>query len=301
MLIAIVIIATSCNRSQFSTATKHTKNGRVTYINNYHRELSKPSKKKSHQIHKKEDDLQKSISAIEKRKVQNPAEPESIKIIPALIPVNENLLASASNEQSIILMNKKQFRSTDNQILSYHNLYRIKKDNCPPDSIKFIAPKQGTTMDFSAEYVIRFKHGTKKSVGLIYQSHDTLFYQLISNPRITKFILVEQVDTIFKVKYYDSMRAQVVDTRKPDKLGSVGLIFSFLGTIPFIGLPFAIAAVILGAISLRKINRHPEQYRGINHASASLIIGILGIALSTILIILLAISGGGGVSMGMGQ
>jgi hypothetical protein len=58
----------------------------------------------------------------------------------------------------------------------------------------------------------------------------------------------------------------------------------------------------MGAVSLRKIKRHPEQYRGINQASASLIIGILGIALSTIWIILLAINGGpGDVGMGMGQ
>jgi hypothetical protein len=157
-------------------------------------------------------------------------------------------------------------------------------------------------MDFSEENVIRLKKGRKISAGFIYQSHDTLFYKSTSNPKITNFVTVQQIDTIFKVKYYDSMKSQIVDTRMPDKLGLGGIILSFIGLIPIIGLPFAVAAVILGAISLRKINRHPEKYSGTGKAYGSLVLGILGTVLSTIWIIALAISGGPGTTgLGMGQ
>jgi len=301
ILIALIVVVSSCQKSQFSTTTRQYKNGKVSYVNTYHKEHSKTSKGKSRKNNLTEADAQKSIPDPNRKGMQNFAEPETIKIIPALIPAYENLIASTSNEPTIIWMNKEQVRFTNDLILSYHSPHGIRKDIYRHDTIKFIAPQQGTTMDFSAEYVIRLKNGSKKRTGLIYQSHDTLFYKLISNPRITNFVSVEQVDTIFKVKYYDSTKGQVVETRKSVDLGTVGLIFSFLGIMPFVGLPFALAAVILGAVSLRKIKRHPEQYRGINNANASIILGILGIAITTIILIALAISGYSGVSMGMGQ
>jgi hypothetical protein len=300
-MVALLVLASSCQRSQFSTTTRQYKNGKVTYVNNYHKEQYKPSRGKSHKKHLKETEAQKSIPAPTGKGLQNLSDDELAKISPALISNNENLIASTSNEPAIILANKEQVRSTDDLILSYHSQNGIKKDHCIPDTIKLIAPQQGTTMDFSEENVIRLKNGSKISAGLIYQSHDTLFYQLISNPRVTKFVAVEQVDTIYKVKYYDSTKEQEVDTRKPI-LGSGGIVLSLIGLIPIIGLPFAIAAVIVGAVNLHKINRHPEQYRGINKAYASIILGILGTALSTILIIALAVSGGpGDVGLGMGQ
>ena len=302
LMVALLVLASSCQRSQFSTTTRQYKNGKVTYVNTYHKERSKTTKGKSHKHHLEETEAQNNMSVTSGVEKQPITKPEITEINPVQIQDHENLIASTSNEKILIRMNNEQVRSTNDLILSYHSHYRIKKDICPPDTIKFIAPQQGTTMDLSAENVIRLNNGSKISAGLIYQSHDTLFYQLISSPKITNFVSVEQVDTIFKVKYYDSMKAQVVDTRKPDGIGVVGFVCSLLGIIPIVGLPFAIAAVIMGAVSLRKIKRHPEQYRGINQASASLIIGILGIALSTIWIILLAINGGpGDVGMGMGQ
>jgi hypothetical protein len=300
LIFTLFVVASSCQRSQFSTTTRHTKNGKVTYINNYHKERSKISKGKSHKSYPKETEVQNTRSAIDKTELKYLPEHEITEINPVLMQDYENLIASTSNEPAI-WVNKDQVISNDDMILPYHNHIGIKKDNFPPDSIKFIAPQQGTTMDLSAEYVIKLKNGSKKTVGLIYQSHDTLFYRLISSSKTTGFVTVEQVDTIFKVKYYDSTKGQVVDTRKSVKLGTVGFIFSLLGIIPFIGLPFAIAAVIFGAVSLHKIKRHPEQYRGINNAYASIVLGILGIAVSTIIILAYAMSGGGSVSMGMGQ
>ena len=273
LMVVLLVLASSCQRSQFSTTTRQYKNGKVSYVNSYHKEHRKTSKGKSHKDHLTKADAQ-----------------------------NENLIASTSNGPGIIRVNQDQFRSTDNLILSYNNDPGILKDNCLPDTIKSLAPKQGTTMDFSEENVIRLKKGRKIRTGFIYQSHDTLFYKSTSNTKITNFVTAGQVDTIFKVKYYDSMKSQVVDTRMPDKLGFRGMILSSIGFIPLIGFPFAVAAVILGAISIRKINRHPEKYSGINKAYGSLVLGILGTVISAILIIALAITGGpGSVGMGMGQ
>jgi hypothetical protein len=273
LIVVLFVLASSCQRSQFSTTARQYKNGKVSYVNTYHKERSRISKGKSHKNHLTRSDAQ-----------------------------NENLIASTSNEPDIILMNKAQVRSTDNLVLSYYHHSGILNDSNLPDTIKSLAPQQGTTMDFSEENVIRLKKGRKISAGFIYQSHDTLFYKSTSNPKITHFVTTGQVDTIYKVKYYDSMKSQVVDTRMPDKLGLGGLILSFIGFIPIVGLPFAVAAVILGAISLRKINRHPEKFSGISKAYGSLILGILGTVISTILIIALAITGGpGSTGLGMGQ
>ena len=265
LIFVLLVLASSCQRSQFSTTTRQYKNGKVSYVNTYHKERRKTSKGKSHKDHLTRADAQ-----------------------------NENLIASTSNEPDIIQVNKNQVRSADILILSYNSHPGILKDNCLSDTIKSLAPQQGTTMDFSEENVIRLKKGRKIRAGFIYQSHDTLFYKSTSNTKITNFVTTGQVDTIFKVKYYDSMKSHVVDTRMPDKLGLSGMILSFIGFIPLIGFPFAVAAVILGAVSLRKIKRHPEQYRGINNASASIILGILGTAITTILLIALGISGFGG-------
>jgi hypothetical protein len=265
LLVTLILIASSCQRSQFSTTTRQNNNGKVSYVNAYHKERSRISKGKSHKNHLTRADAQ-----------------------------NENLIASTSNEPEIILMNKDQLRSTDNLILTYYNHSGILNDNILPDTVKSLAPKQGTTMDFSEENVIRLKKGRKISAGFIYQSHDTLFYKSTSNPKITHFVTAGQVDTIYKVKYYDSMKSQEVDTRMPDKLGLGGLILSYIGFIPIIGLPFAVAAVILGAISIHKINRHPEKYSGISKANGSLILGILGTALTAILLIVMGLSGFGG-------
>jgi uncharacterized membrane protein YidH (DUF202 family) len=75
--------------------------------------------------------------------------------------------------------------------------------------------------------------------------------------------------------------------RKTESLGIVGFIFSILGIIPIFGLPFGILAVLFGALSLKKINRHPERYKGRGVANASLIIGILMVAISAIILIAL--------------
>lgn len=63
------------------------------------------------------------------------------------------------------------------------------------------------------------------------------------------------------------------DNRKTEKLGLAGFILSFLGILPLIGIPFSLLAIIFGAISLKKIKRAPEKYKGKGFAIASIGIG----------------------------
>ena len=112
-----------------------------------------------------------------------------------------------------------------------------------------------------------------------------------------RLVMMEQVDTILLVKISNPIKAKVADTRKTEPLGIVGFICSMLGLVPFFGIPFALLAIIFGALSLRRIRRNQERFKGKNYARTSLIIGILIMAGYVILIIAMAASGFSGVSM----
>jgi hypothetical protein len=75
------------------------------------------------------------------------------------------------------------------------------------------------------------------------------------------------------------------DNRKTEKLGLAGFILSFPGMIPLIGIPFAVLAIIFGTISLKKIKRNPEKYKGKGFAIASIVIGCVMIAMNIVLLI----------------
>jgi hypothetical protein len=55
---------------------------------------------------------------------------------------------------------------------------------------------------------------------------------------------------------------RVVNTRKTERYGLFGFISSIPGLVPVAGLPFAVLAVILGTISLKRIQSYPERYKG---------------------------------------
>jgi len=78
------------------------------------------------------------------------------------------------------------------------------------------------------------------------------------------------------------------DHRKTEKLGLAGFILSFLGIVPYIGIPFAILAIIFGARSLKKIKRNPEKYKGKGYAIASIAIGCAIIATYIVILIVAA-------------
>ena len=192
--------------------------------------------------------------------VQSPPEVEITKINPSPISGNDHLIASASNEPTLIAAGKDQAVPENDLVLSHNKHYRFINGNSFPDTIKKIkTPKKAAVNGSFAK--IKFKNGTEEIVKIIYHSGDTLRYKLVSEKGVTRTVMMKQVDTILP------------DPRKTEKLGLAGFILSILGLIPFIGIPFAIMAYIFGVKSLRKIKKDPKKYKGKGYARASQIIG----------------------------
>jgi hypothetical protein len=83
---------------------------------------------------------------------------------------------------------------------------------------------------------------------------------------------MEEVDTI--------LPKQLIN----EKHGVAGTILPVVGMIPLLGFPFAVASIVLGMISLNKINSNPKIYKGKGVAINSIIWGVLGI-ISTVVTI----------------
>ena len=247
-------------------------------------QLGNSSRVRVHTGYFKETEAQNTWLAPARTEVQKLHEPESIIINPIKIPSNENLIASTSNDPTIIAIKAIRVLGDKEPGLSSNTHYQAKIADGFSDSIKLIAPKKGSTMDLSVQQVIKFKNGKKVLVGVIYQSADTLFCHSASNPEETIIVKVEDVDTLLQVKHTDFSTGEVIDSRKTEKLSKVGLIFSIVGLIPIIGLPFGILAVSFGAISLRRIKRNPELWKGKERSVVSIMIGILAMVLSIVLL-----------------
>ena len=102
-LIALLIIINACSRSQFSTTTRQIKNGKVTYTNHYQAERRIPSKGKPCKSHLVEKQAQNSTPASVSKDIRSSPETEISKINPVRFRDDENLIASTSNEPTIIL------------------------------------------------------------------------------------------------------------------------------------------------------------------------------------------------------
>jgi hypothetical protein len=64
---------------------------------------------------------------------------------------------------------------------------------------------------------------------------------------------------------------------KMDPMGVWGFILSIFGFLPFIGILMALLGIILGAVSLHRINCDPGSYRGRGFAIAAIVTGILAL------------------------
>lgn len=278
---AIFLMICACQRSQFSTTTRHSRNGKTTYVNHYPKEKTKLSKVTVQKNHLKETPSENNSPAPDRTGAQKMPELEITAIDPVPLSGNENLIASTSKEPAIIAV---------------HKTLGV---NVFPDTIKSNVPKKEVTYDSVTQQVIKFKNGKKETVKIISQTRDTLKYELISEKGIGRTVMMEQVDSILLVKSYfvKEEKGNGVDTRKTEPLGKAALAFSVLGFIPFIGIVFSILAIVFGAVSLHKINRHPEKYKGKRIAIASVTLGILTLLGNAIIIIAIAASGGIGVSM----
>ena len=328
LLMVLFVVASSCQKSQFSTTTRQYRNGRVTYVNNYHKERSKTSKGTSDKSHLKNTD------------VQSFTEPEITKDNTFLMHNYENLIASTSNQTTIPAVNENRFISNNDLILSDNDKFKIASTYSHPDTVSTKKSKKGKTyvppgkqvIFFKSgqkepikiisqshdtlfytssknpglvvgvmmeqidtilwipfgEQVIKYKSGKEESVNIISQSHDTIFYTLIKKPNIIQAFKMEQIDTIVKVKYYDSVKGKVVDIRKNEPHSVIGFILSILGLVPLFGLPFAILALTIGYHGLKKIHSYPLRYKGKELATASMVIGIIGLIVFFIAFIIFA-------------
>ena len=72
---------------------------------------------------------------------------------------------------------------------------------------------------------------------------------------------------------------------KTEKLGLFGFILSFLGIIPVVGIPFGILGIVFGAISLRKIKRNPEKYKGKGLAIAGMVVGFTMLIINVLMLV----------------
>ena len=126
-----VILLSSCYRSQFSATTRDYKNGKVRYANHYYAEKNKISKGEFHNHQLKEPASSKRIFIPTREDVQSPPEVEITKINPSPISGNDHLIASASNEPTLIaagnnlLFDETHFTTFQNFDQSLDNQIRI--------------------------------------------------------------------------------------------------------------------------------------------------------------------------------
>lgn len=270
LLLALFLVSSACQKTQFSTSTRHMKNGKVSYTNHYHSERIKFAK-----VHSP------------KNQIPAPA---------AQIPTSdaENLIASASNEPVILSMNENRFVSQEEVNLSPMKHNESNFGNSSPDTAKSKSQDKGTADDRFNRQVIKYKNGETKTVKIISQSKDTVMYSLITEPNIVRGVMMEQIDTIIQ----DSVRAKAEYTQRTDKLSRIGFIFSSIGLVPIVGIPFALLGIIYGASSLSRMNRVQGHYKRRRLAIASVIIGIAGLIGNILFIVLMA--GGYGLGGGVG-
>ena len=199
--IAMFVVASSCQRSQFSATTRQCKNGKVTYVNNYHKERSKISKGKSPKSQIKEIDAQNSVPSSARTGVQNFTEPEITKINSVPESGNENLIASTSNQTTIIAMTENQLVPEHELILSKNNYNKGAEVINHHDTISIKKSKKEKINVPSGRHVIFFKSGKKETARIISRSHDTLFYTSIKKSDVVAGVKMEQIDTILWVPF----------------------------------------------------------------------------------------------------
>ena len=108
-LIALFMISVACQRSQFSTTTRHSRNGKVFYVNHYPAERIRSSKVTVHKSHVQGIDAQKKSLVPVATDVQDSKEPNITAINSAPVHRDENLIASNSKEPILVSLDENRF------------------------------------------------------------------------------------------------------------------------------------------------------------------------------------------------
>ena len=195
-MLALFLVNGACQRSQFATTTRHSINGKITYVNHYPSERTKSSKVKYPKNHLTETKTQNNSPAPDRTGVQNLPEPEITKDNNILITNSVDFLASTSNKTIIYKPNKNLINSDNHKINPINDYFRGTINDSIADIIKRKTSNKNLTFDPSFAHIIKFKNGKEETVRIISHSHETLYYQLISEPNVKRGVMMEQIDTI---------------------------------------------------------------------------------------------------------
>ena len=110
-------------------------------------------------------------------------------------------------------------------------------------------------------------------------------------------VLVINKADVFVIKYpngtrdyftpvYTAPAATNNAVKKTEGLGTAGFITSLVGLF-ILGIPLGILSIVFGAISLGKIKRHPEKYKGKGFAITAVLVGFVDIVGMLILLALM--------------
>lgn len=78
------------------------------------------------------------------------------------------------------------------------------------------------------------------------------------------------------------------DERKNEGLGIAGFVLGIVGWFtPYLGFIMCLLALIFGAVSLGKIVKNPDKFKGKGFSITALIMGILGILINILLVSLI--------------
>jgi hypothetical protein len=145
-LIALLMITGACQRSQFSTTTRHSRNGRVTYVNHYPAERIRSSNGRIHKSHLQGIEAQNNSSGHDRTSAKNAQATEIPTITPVPISRNEVLIASNSKEPNITGVRQSRIIPEKDHLLSQVNHERSTMVNSNPatinkDTKKFRSPR----------------------------------------------------------------------------------------------------------------------------------------------------------------
>ena len=287
ILVALLVVNVACERSQFSTTTRHSKNGKVLYANHHPVERKKLSNGKSHKSNIKEAEAKNITTAVAGTEMQNLPEPGVTKDNNVLITNSINLLASTSNNPIIYNTNINLINSDNYKKNPINDYSRGTMIDSIADTIKSKRPDKNLTFDPYYVHIIKFKSGNEETVRIISHSHDGLYYQLISEPKKTKFVMMAQVDTILTDTMHSFKQGKEI-TKKEAKLPEMkGLKYSLIGFVPVIGIAAAIIGIILGARNLHRIRKNLASIKGKKIAISSVIIGVVALIFNVIITIAL--------------
>jgi len=77
-----------------------------------------------------------------------------------------------------------------------------------------------------------------------------------------------------------TVRGEENTAARVEGLGLAGFIIGLVGWfVPLFGFVMCLLAIIFGAISIGKINRNPERFKGMGFAITSLVLGIIGVGI----------------------